>query len=168
MAKQISLFTRNRHTVDVQIRGASYTVLIDGREYSTFKLSVTSVWFGAQEDFPISMDGTGYIVAVRRKKIRLVKDGKYLDNGETFVPATGLPKWFWIFVALNLLIAVVGKGGAFHILAGLAGATFCGGVARGKMRTVLKIGICILITAGVWVTWLFTIGAIYLDVLGFK
>ena len=155
MAKTISLSTGVGNTVEVIRKGSKYIVKIDGNDYETFKLGTASSLLGASEDFPISIDEADYILAVRGNKIRLVNEGKYVDNGEEFLPQKPFPKWYYIFAVLNIAIPVISLGGLVNAAIGFCGASLCAAVANGKIQSMsVKLLICMLITLAAWVIWI--------------
>jgi len=139
------------HTIEVTNKRREYSVSIDGQKYKTFTTGKNSSFGEHHEDFPIEVQGESFILTVRRKKIRLAKEGQYIDNGEAFKPAMPPPKWIWVFVSLHVLFffAIVGGaiGGAF---AG-GGAFACLSVSRSERSTMKKIFFCSLITIGCWI-----------------
>lgn len=163
MAKPISLSVENGHNVDVTRKGSKYIVKIDGNDYQTFKLGTASSLLGANEDFPITVDGVDYILAVRGNQLRLANEGKYIDSGEEFVPQKPFPKWFFVFAVLNIAIPVISLGGALNALIGFGGAALCATVTNGKIKsTPVKVLLCTLITVAAWILWIVLIGAVAL------
>lgn len=154
MARTVSLPV-GQHFLGVTITGANYSVTLDNAPYAMFQHKASSSWFGVQEDFPLTIDGMPFILAVRGKKLRLSTNGVFIDNGEPFVPAKPVAKWVWVFVVLNALIPVVSLGGAINILIAALGIFLCAMVSRSNMgSTVAKVLISVLITLGMWVLWL--------------
>lgn len=159
MAKEVLIPVGDEHVVSMTRTFSSYNIKIDGEDCGVLKQSSSSIWFGAMEDYPIVVGGVPYILSVRGRKIRLAANGVYLDNGEVYAPKTPIPAWFWIFAVLNLLIPIVSLGGAVNALIGLVGATICANIVRKPtMTTMVKIIICLLVTAAAWAIWLFFIG----------
>ena len=109
MAKKFSLSTGTNHIVAITVRRRKYIVEVDGQLSDTFKLGFLSSYFGVVEDFLIGIENIKYILSVRGKKIRLACEGRYIDNGEEFIPKEGFPKWFWIFIIIHVLpLAILG------------------------------------------------------------
>jgi hypothetical protein len=147
------------HTVGVSIRKKQYTVSIDGQKYSTFTTGSNSDFSGHYEDFPIQVQGEDFILAVRSNKIRLVQEGKYIDNGEEFAPAAPAPKWVWIFAVLNaFLLSYLITGAMGGVIGGAIGGGFatggvfiCFALVRSAKSTTQKLINCILVTLGCWI-----------------
>ena len=141
----------NSYTLEVLKKKSQYIASIDGRKYETFRMTSSSSFDGANEDFPIEIQGERFILAVRRKSIRLVKDCRYIDNGEEFREASPLPKWTWIYFSLHVPIVFLLVGGivGFSILFG--GSSLCFGIARSRLNNTKKHILCSLITFASWV-----------------
>ena len=140
------------HAVEVTKNKKEYSVVIDGQEYKTFSLGKNS-FFGQlpHEDFPIEVQGESYILALRMEGLRLVKNGKYIDNDEEFVSAVPLPSWVWIFVVANLALILV--GGAIGGALGVAVAFGCLALARQNTSTKARIGVLAGMTVVTWVAF---------------
>jgi hypothetical protein len=139
------------HEVAVARRGSMYHVGVDGAPLYEFKRNVASDWLGVSEDFPIMVDNQPVIVAVRNAKVRLAVNGYYIDTNEIYEPTRKVPKWYWVFLVLNVLIPVVSLGGALPFLLALGGTSGCAAVARSKIqKTLPKVLICIGITLAAW------------------
>ena len=144
-------------TVQVTRKRKSYSVSIDGQEYNTFTLGKNS-FLSAHEDFPIVVHGEQFILALRGSKMRLAKNDRYIDNGAVFVPAKPFPKWAWLFVVASGALVVF--GGAIPVAFGLGGATGCIAVSRSEKSVAIRVLLCVLITAGCWITTLMISGVI--------
>lgn len=154
MARKYTLYA-DGYEVLVTVRGNKYLVDLNGQPYYTYKVGTASYWLGHNEDFPINLGDRQMILAVRKRKIRLVENGYYLDNGEPFAPVAPLPKWVWIFVALNVLIPIISVGGAINILIALLGVSICAAAARNqKFSFGAKIGVSIAGTVAAWAIWI--------------
>ena len=162
MARNVSLPV-GQHVLEVIVKGSNYTVKIDGNNFHVYQQNAASFWFGAEEDFPMEIDGVQYILAVRKRRIRLVSNGVYIDNGEPFVPSMPMPKWIWVFFILLALIPIISLGGAINLLIAFAGITLCALVARSTIQSgPLKVLLCVLITISAWVLWFFVLGGLVL------
>lgn len=162
MAKKV-LLPVGQHTMEVTVKGSNYNVRIDGNEFCNYKHGSISYWFGAEEDFPMEIDGVQYILSVRKNKIRLVSNGVYIDNGQPFVPARPMPKWIWVFAILLILIPIVSVGGAINILIALGGISLCALVARSAIKSgALKVLLCVLVTVTFYAIWFLFIGSMLL------
>lgn len=146
------------HTVEITKNKKMYSVTIDGQEYKTFSLGKKSILgMIPHEDFPMEVQGEQFILALRSDKIRLAKDGKYMNNDEAFTPAIPLPIWVWIFVVASLGLFV---GGAIGGGLGAGAALGCLSVSRQNKPIAARIGICVAITAGCWIIYLLIAGLI--------
>jgi|GEM_PF-2012438 len=153
------------HEVTIQRSGGQYHAAIDGRHYSTFRLGAGS-FLSVNEDFPIQVDGETLLIAFRGKHIRLVHDGRYLDNGEEHKPAKPFPKWYWVFVVIHLIMIFTGGVPAWVL--GLAGMGICGKIAgSGRLNTGVKVLLCCVCVVVVWVVLLFVVGLIYILLYGY-
>ncbi len=150
MAKNYMLTTETGYAITVDVRKKDYTIsTIDG-EIGTFTLK-GGFFLQLEGDIPITVNDKQYIVAVRGKKLRLVADGKYIDNGQVFKPYIEPPKWVLVFYILNFAVIVISLGGLFPFLLALCSIALCGKVSKSTMSTPAKAGICSLITLVDWV-----------------
>ena len=160
----IPLFVNGEeHMVSVRVQKNEYIAGLDGVDYCTYNTAENSYknfWlsnFFPNEDFPIIIYGETYIISVRGSKIRLAKDNRYIDTGEEFTHAQPMPKWYWVFFALN--IALVLRGGAIGGAFGGGGAFGCAAIAAGSKNTAYKVIVCTAITLACWA------GAIFVAML---
>lgn len=90
------------------------------------------------------------ILVIMGNKIDLALDDTYMDSGKKYVPCGSMPKWCWIFVVLNGLVAV--GLGAIPCLLAFIGVTLSLRVSLSvEMKLIPKILICILITVANYV-----------------
>ncbi len=157
------LLPAGAHMVGVTVKGNRYNLTVDGSPFTTFQHGAASAWFGVEEDFSFGIDGVQYVLVVRRRVMRLVANGRYLDNGQPFIPARHTPKWLWVFLVLDILVAVVSLGGALPILISLGAIALSAVIARSRMRSTLaKVLLCVLVTLAAWGLWILLIGGVAL------
>ena len=144
------------HTIDVTKNNKEYIVTIDGQEYKTFTPQENSFWgmVPVHDDFLIEVQGEQIILALREEEFRLAKNGKYIDNGEVFVPREPLPIWAWIFVAANF--ALIFLGGVLGAILGVIIGLGCLPIARKSATPVVtRILICTGMTIAAWLAYFF-------------
>jgi len=139
------------HTIEVTNKKREYFVCIDGQKYKTFTTGKNSNFGEHHEDFPIEVQGENFILTVRGKKIRLVKEGQYIDNGEMFKPAMPPPKWIWVFVFLHVVFFFAIVGGAIGGAFAAGGAFGCLSISRSGKSITKKILFCSIITIACWI-----------------
>lgn len=154
MARKFN-FTVNGNNVKVTRNLRKIYVDINGLPYTTFNLSGESSLLAVQEDYPIKINGEKYILAIRGYKTRIAYNGRYLDNNEEFKPKVKLPKWSWIFFALNILIPIISIGGIINVCFALVGIGICTFVIRSeRIPTPVRIIICTATTIVIWLVWI--------------
>ena len=139
------------HSIEVTNKRREYFVSIDGQKYKTFTTGKNSSFGEHHEDFPIEVQGENFILTVRGKKIRLVKEDRYIDNNETFKPAMPPPKWIWIFVSLHVVFFFAIVGGAIGGAFAAGGAVACLSISRSEKSITKKLFFCSMITIGCWI-----------------
>ena len=121
---------------------------------------------GPHEDFPIDVHGENFLLAVRGKTIRLVKDGRYLDGKyEDHIPAKPLPGWIWIFFILHIALFFAIVGGAVGGAIAGGGITLCYSVARKNPSHGKGILYCSLVTLGSYVLGIIIVTVLTMTVL---
>lgn len=136
------------HFIRVDKDWCAYHVYIDGVHFQTFRVGRGSGILPNQ-DLPIEIRNTPFILSVRDNRIRLVKDRRYLDTQEEFTPSRPTPLWYYLFLLLNIGIGavlggVLGGGGA------AVASVWCARVAVGRYGPAVRFLGCLLITAGTW------------------
>lgn len=135
-------------------KGSQYLVDVNGQPYGSFKVGTTSFWLGHNEDFLLNVDDRQIILAIRGNKVRLAENYVFVDNGAPFEPMLPLPGWSVVFIVLCVLIPIVSLGGAINVIIGLLAAAGCASVARKRMGTGAKVGLCIGITLAAYAVWI--------------
>lgn len=166
MAKAVSIpvwAQGTEYKVSIMKQGKQFLVQIDGNNYGTFTTGANSNFLFVNEDLPIEIYGEQFVLAVRGTKYRMVKDGRYIDNGEEFFSAKPLPKYLWVFYILN--IALVGVGGLLGALIGILGINISMRLQNKNLSTAANIAANIGITLGCWVVY-FILGTIFVTLIG--
>jgi hypothetical protein len=133
-------------TVDYQFSTGAKQISVDG--------GVVARKGGLSLGLVEELDLDGQPATVRVSTRWLIAPHAELEMGGRVVPPTSgprdVPRWAWLFVAANLAILVVARGGAIPgALAGV-GAVCCVWVSRGAPGVGARIGACAAITAAAW------------------
>ena len=120
--------------------------------FLVFDLSMEAKLIYFTEDYPITIGGKDYILAIRGNKVRFAYNGRYLDNNEEFRTRVLLPKWIWIFVALNLAILIISFNGLMNISYCFLSILICGIIGKSdKISTAVKVILSVVTTVAMWV-----------------
>ena len=162
MAKPILLsinINEQQHSISVVRKGQNYLISLDNCDAQEYKIGKSSQLLGVNEDFPVEIDEQKCLVAIRGKKIRLVANGTYVDNGEVFKPVSPIPKWYWVFFVLNILMPIISVGGAISMALAALGIYGSVAIARKEEKSIVfRVILCSLITLGAWLLWILFFG----------
>lgn len=150
MAKTVSYpfnVDGKNHELKVTGRGTTYLISIDDQMEQKVKLGT----FTAMADHVTEIDGHPVAVKFFGKNVRISVDGFYVDDNTPFDPLLPIPKWAYVFIALNVLIPISTLGGVIPAVIGFGGASACTYAARAKFGTPMKVFISFLITIVAWV-----------------
>ena len=154
----------NGQDITLFINGATYVVgvepkmkradiYINNQYFMTHRYKNGNVG-GQLEDIAIVLDGTMCIIAIRTHMfwapIRIAINGRYIDNGEPYIPAVVRPAWFVVFYILNALAILFCASSAGSIIALLSTSCCMMIINSCKMTNTGKILICCGVVLGVW------------------
>jgi len=151
----------------------NWELTIDGVEYNvefyrkTFSrgLSVNgqdvplekSKTLGATSETHFLLNSKPAVLVTIGNKVDLALDGTYIDSGKTYIPVGSMPKWGWIFVVLNALVAL-GLGAIPFLLAFLGVTLSIRASLSAEMKLIPKVIICVLITVVNYVLFFAIVG----------
>ncbi len=145
-------FTIDGNDLEVTRKKSQFFVNLNGQPYNVFDLSMEAKLIYFTEDYPITIGGKDYILAIRGNKVRFAYNGRYLDNNEEFRTRVLLPKWIWIFVALNLAILIISFNRLMNISYCFLGILICGIIGKSdKISTAVKVILSVVTTVAMWV-----------------
>ena len=164
------------HTVTIVHKALEYIIAVDDVPQQAVKVPVWNFFVNMGKDVTIDIDGVPVTVAIRRKWTRFAVDGYYLDNHQPFFPARPVPKWYWIFFALNMAIIALCVAFSFYyifsvlfssaiglfgnsvpvftlllpLLLSIAGTKICGNICSGEYSTAAKVIMSVITTLIIW------------------
>lgn len=150
------VLTDKPHTIELELSQLTgrEVVVLDGREL------VNKIKWGLSSEHRIPLGGRSGVLTVGAglggPTVGLTVDGHEVApvSTATFVQpkAAPAPAWAYVFAAACLAVPLVTMGGAIPAGLGFGGAAGCMATARNQEMSVgARVGLCVLITAGVWI-----------------
>jgi hypothetical protein len=112
------------------------------------KLGLMSSLSGFDEK--IMLDGKAVRVVISNNKPDVVVDGVFLGSGKKYSES---PLWALVFAIACMFIPITSLGGLVPFAMGFGGVLLCIAASRLNLPVVMRLIVCMFITAVAWGLW---------------